>query len=100
VPFYSIVVHGQAIRIPQLEGAAPLVGFYAPRVVWARSEQRAREKATELVERGWASNAWAAGNVGSKPALSIRSCSIANIASWLGSPNKGHVFYPEEKHAV
>lgn len=100
MPFYNVQVRGEGIRVPKPDGSAPLVGFYAIRVVWARSEEQAKEKACRLLHDLWATGSYAQSNQGPAPALSVESVQPVGILSWVRAPNRGHIFYPEEEHAI
>ncbi len=98
--FYNVQVHAEGIRVPQLDGSAPVVGFYAIRIVWARSQDEAKEKALRLVRDLWTTGSYSQSNTGSPPALSVESVNPVGVMSWLRTSNKGHIFYPEEVHEV
>jgi hypothetical protein len=100
VPFFSVKVHGEGVRVPQPDGGAPVVGFYAIRVVWARSEAEAKEKACGLLRDLWAAGSYAQSNEGGAPVLSAESVHAVGVLTWARAPNRGHIFYPEEEHAA
>ena len=100
MPFYSVQVHGEGICVPKPDGSAPIVGFYAVRFVWSRSEDQAKEKALRMVRGAWASGSHAQSNTGAAPVLFIESVQAIGVLSWARAPNTGHLFYPEEEHAV
>lgn len=98
--FYNVQVHAEGIHVPQPDGGAPIVGFYAIRIVWARSSDEARDKVLRLVRDLWASGSYAQSNKGAAPVVSVESVNPVGLLSWLRTSNKGHIFYPEEVHEV
>jgi hypothetical protein len=100
VPFYNVQVHGEGVRIPQPDGSAPVVGFYAIRIVWARSEGQAKGKACAMLRDLWAVGSYAQSNEGAAPVLSVESVQQVGVLTWVKAGNRGHIFYPEEKHAA
>jgi hypothetical protein len=100
MPFYAVLLHGEGVHMPCSDGGRPIAGFYTSRVVWARTESLACEKALQLVRMLWESVAYKVQNQGRSPILSVESCERATIARWLSAPKKGHTFYPEEERVV
>ncbi len=100
VPFFSVRVHGEGIRIVS-DGLPPIAGFYATRVVWAGSERAAQEKVIAMIEEAWTSGREAKANSGRSPVLAVETCCAVGLIRWLRKrQDRGHTFYPEEAHAV
>src|SRR5262245_18785182 len=100
MPFYNIRVHGEGIRMPAPTGGPPIVGFYTSRVVWARSEAAASERALSAVGVLWTRGPLAVSNIGQPPLLSVDAVNEVGFGAWLTAPNRGHTFYQEEEHAA
>ncbi len=95
MPFYSVVIHGDGIRVPVEGEGVPVGGFYAARVVLAESREQALERARKMISDEWAEGPYALANQGSMPRLRIESASNVSFWRWLWFKNKGYTFYPE-----
>ena len=102
MPYFSVMLEGQGIKIPTsspdgTEEGPPAAGFYATRMVHAGSEAEAAEKVKAAVIREWSKPGWVQANKGGLPKLTVEKVTRLRFFSWLfAKPRRGHVFYPED----
>lgn len=94
MPRYEVTVQGRGIALPV--GTAVAIGFLRLVQVRARDPVEAEIRATEQVRSDWASSAYAIGNLGAAPYLTI---SRIGLLRWwhrlLGAPH-GFMFFGED----
>ena len=109
--FFSVIVHGDGIRIHHdsqtasvlgfesgtAEDDDPIIGFYTARFVWATSEPRAVEEALSLVAKEWARPPLKEINRGTEPQLTVDSVEkIGALTYFFSKAGKGFTFYSNE----
>ena len=95
--FYSVVLHGQGIRLPAEDQSGDIVGFYATRFVRASTVEAACEVAKGMITADWTREPYSSANRGSAPRLAVDRVLEVTFWQWLLSKNGGHVFYPDEE---
>jgi hypothetical protein len=100
MPFFTVLLHGAGIEVPDADSGRPMRGFFTSRTLWARDAQEASAKALTSVANLWSKGKYAESNAGGTPTLSVDSCALATFMQWLRAPNRGHSFYRESNGAT
>lgn len=96
MPYFLVMIHGAGIEVPNETGGAPIVGFYANRLVNAATPSDAESKAKSMVHADWTSGKYASSNKASAPRLTVESVRPSSFLKSLFFKNRGHVFYAAE----
>ncbi len=96
MPYFSVMMQGQGIKIISADGSDPIVGFFTTRMVQASSSVEAERKAKEMVTGEWTSGIYAKANKGTLPNVIIESVSQTTLPKYLKFKNKGYSFYCRE----
>jgi hypothetical protein len=100
MPFFTLLIHGEGIRLAGSDDGKPITGFYTSRTVWAVDQCIASAKAVASVRQVWSQPSYARSNSGAFPILSVESCEPADFLKWVRGPNSGHTFYSERIDAA
>ncbi len=94
MPFFTVMVHGDGIRLPG-DGTSPAsVGFYTSMTVRASSPETAAAEVLGAVARRWDAPPYVNANRGAAPALAVEGVRAVSLWHWLARRNGGHTFYP------
>jgi hypothetical protein len=100
MPNFRVRLHGTGIHLDGTGGGAPIVGFYATRVVRAESRDDAAKVATRSVSEQWRNDpAYAKNNRGAPPTLCVEWVRDETLLGGLFLRSVGHTFYPAEPSA-
>ena len=96
MPFYRVQLEGGGIQIPDVEGGAPITGFFTTRAVREASPELAVERAKALVQSEWAKGAYREANVGEPPSLAASEVWRDHLWGYLTFRASGYVFFTNE----
>ena len=99
MPYYRVLLEASEIRVRDLSGGPPIIGFFATRVVHADSLQEAKKKATDMVLADWTTGEYAALNIGNRPVVKVDGVYASNWSKHFVFKNKGHAFFTEDGSA-
>ena len=94
--FFKVMLHGVGIDIPGPSEDRSIIGFYAARIVRARSPSQAEERAIGMVLHTWNRSRQAAGTLGTPPRITIESLEVSSLLERLRFKNSGFTFYSRE----
>ena len=96
MPFFSVLIEGNGLGDGPTEEAAPIAGFFATRVVWAKSSEIAERIAIEGVAREWRVEPYASQPGAQKLSLASSECQRMGLLRGLFERPAGFTFFSAE----
>ena len=96
MPFFSVLIEGNGLGGGPSEEAAPIAGFFATRVVWAKSPQIAERIAIEGVAREWSIEPYASQPGAQELSLASSECQPVGLLRGLVERPAGFTFFSAE----
>jgi hypothetical protein len=100
MPYFRVMIHGEGIDVPSIDGSKSIIGFYSTRLVKARSAPEADATVRTLILSDWTSGSYAPANRGVPPSLRVESIIKTTVFDWLRFRNAGYTFYSRDENAA
>ena len=100
MPYFRVLLEATGVEVVGLENTEiPAIGFFATRLVKAKSVEDAVEKAKNMIASEWSAGQLASMNRGGKPVLRADAVYASSWWASLTFKNRGHAFFKAENGA-
>ena len=91
--FYSVLIEGNGLGVGSSAEEPDITGFFTTRVVWAKSPERARHSAVELLMQEWSAEPYVSQPGAKSLSLIVSECHPVGFARGLFDRSCGFTFF-------